>query len=251
MKNQYFGDLSDYKKYSILRFLGDGGLLRICICWMLTEDDGGTDGRHTQYLSDGNTWRKYDPPVFDLLFENVVAREERRIEAVEESDLLTNTNFLSERLTDDLTQRQAYFAALHRLLDDVDIVFLDPDNGLETKSTLQGKRNSNKYLYWSELDELIGRDHSVLVYQHYTRTERAAFVRNMALQMLTRYTVATVFVVRTRHTAFFLIPAARHERSLRRALEKLADTWGEHIAPSAHTAHGAQSLRSASQLELL
>jgi hypothetical protein len=41
MKNQYFGDINDYRKYGLLRILSDEGSMRTGVCWMLTRDDGG------------------------------------------------------------------------------------------------------------------------------------------------------------------------------------------------------------------
>jgi hypothetical protein len=43
MKDQYFADINDYRKYGLLRILGEG--LRVGVCWMLTKPDGsGDDG---------------------------------------------------------------------------------------------------------------------------------------------------------------------------------------------------------------
>jgi len=39
MKNQYFGDINDYRKYGLLRLLTDGGDIRTAVCWMLTPGD--------------------------------------------------------------------------------------------------------------------------------------------------------------------------------------------------------------------
>ena len=40
MKNQYFGDINDYRKYGLLRLIAKKTGLKIGICWMLTPDDG-------------------------------------------------------------------------------------------------------------------------------------------------------------------------------------------------------------------
>lgn len=64
MKNQYFGDINDYRKYGLLRALrseGDGSLL---VAWMLTPEDGGRDEGLRSYLDDPDTWAKYDPELF-------------------------------------------------------------------------------------------------------------------------------------------------------------------------------------------
>jgi hypothetical protein len=44
MKNQYFGDINDYRKYGLLRGLSNRGEIRTAVCWMLTTDDGRGDG---------------------------------------------------------------------------------------------------------------------------------------------------------------------------------------------------------------
>ena len=35
MKNQYFGDINDYRKYGLLRILTNGGEVDTAVCWML------------------------------------------------------------------------------------------------------------------------------------------------------------------------------------------------------------------------
>ena len=40
MKNQYFGDVNDYRKYGLLRVLQREANLRCVVAWMLTPDDG-------------------------------------------------------------------------------------------------------------------------------------------------------------------------------------------------------------------
>jgi hypothetical protein len=44
MKNQYFGDINDYRKYGLLRMLQSSGGGRLLVAWMLTPDDGSRDG---------------------------------------------------------------------------------------------------------------------------------------------------------------------------------------------------------------
>jgi hypothetical protein len=35
VKNQYFGDVNDYRKYGLLRVLTNGGEIKTFVCWML------------------------------------------------------------------------------------------------------------------------------------------------------------------------------------------------------------------------
>jgi hypothetical protein len=44
MKNQYFGDENDYKKYGLLRMLAGEVKMKTAVCWMLTPDVEVGDG---------------------------------------------------------------------------------------------------------------------------------------------------------------------------------------------------------------
>ena len=39
MKEQYVGDVSDYRKYALLRALSQSGTIKVGVCWMLTLPD--------------------------------------------------------------------------------------------------------------------------------------------------------------------------------------------------------------------
>ena len=67
MKNQYFGDEFDYIKYALLRRLSLCGETATAVCWMMTPDDDGQDGRLTNYIEEHTKWRKLDPTLFDRL----------------------------------------------------------------------------------------------------------------------------------------------------------------------------------------
>lgn len=67
MKHQYVGDINDYRKYVLLRALSAGGANRIGECWMLTPDDGGTDGNKLGFLQQPDRFRHFDPELFDIL----------------------------------------------------------------------------------------------------------------------------------------------------------------------------------------
>jgi hypothetical protein len=61
MKNQYFGDTNDFRKYGLLRILQSRGNGRLLIAWMLTPDDGSRDGGFRSYLQDPGAWVRYAP----------------------------------------------------------------------------------------------------------------------------------------------------------------------------------------------
>ena len=65
MKNQYFGDVKDYLKYGLLRCFAASGL-ELGVCWLLTRDDGSTDGSDRRYLEQPSL-REHDPALYDFL----------------------------------------------------------------------------------------------------------------------------------------------------------------------------------------
>ena len=89
MKNQYFGDIHDYIKYGLLRQLSGHGKLSTAVCWMLTQNDERQDGRRIAYLREPESWRGFDPPLFDCLRSAVLDRNLRDVEILENSGLLS------------------------------------------------------------------------------------------------------------------------------------------------------------------
>jgi hypothetical protein len=66
VKEQYVGDVNDYRKYALLRALADGGRTKIGVAWMLTPPDGRPDGNMLAYL-EKPSFRTFDPGLFDLM----------------------------------------------------------------------------------------------------------------------------------------------------------------------------------------
>lgn len=237
MKNQYFGDIGDYKKYSILRAFALQGALRVAVCWMLTEDDSRSDGQKIQYLSQQDKWRHYDPHVFDLLHRLVIVECQRSITHVEQHELIPHAVFLSDILVDDRLERERFFNKLTLLSSAADMVFFDPDNGLETASTKYGTRNSSKYLYWNELVSTYAKGVSVLVYQHYIRESHDQFVARLAASLLNRTAAPEVIAIRPRKTPsmYFLIPQATHRNSIEQCVSSLSNQWDGELQINTYT----------------
>lgn len=224
MKNQYFGDVNDYRKYGLLRILA-GGALRTGVCWMLTPDDGRTDGRRIQYLDAPDTWRKYDPPLFDCLRECVRVEGARSVLNPRLPALLPRTDFHAALLTDSPGERREYFANMLAQFRDADLVFFDPDNGLEVASVPRGRKNSSKYLYWDEAAATFAAGHSVLVYQHFPRVEHSAFIARLAAEMRARTGTSEVRWFSTSYVVYFLAGPARHAAHFGRQARSMAETW--------------------------
>ncbi len=95
MKNQYFGDINDYRKYGLLRVLSSEGEISTGACWMLTPSDGRTDGGKLEYLDQRGKYRNFDPYLFDHLFRCIKVEGERDVRLVENADILPETTFFT------------------------------------------------------------------------------------------------------------------------------------------------------------
>lgn len=233
MKNQYFGDINDYRKYGLLRYLSRKGAFTTAVCWMLTPDAPcNADGQKLAYLEQPERFRPHDPELFDLLHHKVIVRGVRNIHTAILAKILPGAWFHSDIVHDDMRRREAFFADfLHRAYG-AELVFFDPDNGMEIASTPYGARNSSKYLYWRELEETWRQGHSIIVYQHFPRIERTGFTTNVATRMKDATGVQAVYVFSTFNVAFFLLLQPEQEKEITPRVAFLAKMWNTQISLS-------------------
>ena len=180
MKDQYFGDVNDFRKYGLLRSLAIPDCLRLGVCWMLTDNDGGNEGNKRDYLTDRNAYRRHDPPLFDFLSGCVVRESDpvvnRNVHKLDGEQILPHTTYFARGLLDNLNSRNQYFAEMLCHFRDCDLIFFDPDIGLEIQRPTRGNAGSSKYLYFAELVDAFRQEHSLLIYQHFPRSQRAGCV---------------------------------------------------------------------------
>lgn len=225
MKRQYFGDINDFHKYGLLQILCQERKLKLGVCWMLTPDDGRNDGSRTGYLSFPSRWRAYNPQLFDFLLARVGGSRKRDIRLLQTHRVLPRAEFHTQQLTDSDGERQLYFSVMQKKFARADIIFFDPDNGFEVRSIRRGSRKSSKYIYWHEVSDVYRTRHSVLVYQHFPRENRARFVAARAATLRRKTGALEVYSFRTAHVAFFLAPQPRHAECFRRAALRVQETW--------------------------
>jgi len=229
MKNQYFGDINDYKKYGLIRQLTGFGQISTDVCWMLTPDDLRPDGHRIHYLLEPEKWRHYDPSVFDHLHEHTIKRKHRAVNNLEDNGILPNCKFYSEIVQDDACQRTGYLQRFLEFAHDSDLAFFDPDNGMEVKSVRLGRRNSSKYLYFSEVQKAFSAGHSLLVYQHLPPKPRRPFVSELAGRFRSVTDVSRVYLYWTQFVVFFLIPQPSHEKLFLERNGRIAEVWKKQI----------------------
>lgn len=223
MKEQYVGDVNDYRKYALLRALAGEGR-GIGVCWMLTPPDGGADGNKVDYLQQ-TEWARFDPPLFQLLRSIVGKPCRRRLIEIEESDILPSAVYFGRVLTDVREERGRYFDEARHKFKYCDLVFFDPDNGLEVASKPKGHRHSAKYIYWDEISAVYAAGQSVLVYQHFPRQNRRAFIDRLAGRFGDETPGATLWAFCTAHVAFLLAAHPRQREALSMRVREAAVRW--------------------------
>ncbi len=229
MKNQYFGDVNDYRKYGLLRTLLSETELSHTLCWMLTPSEGRSDGKFVDYLASPERWQHLDPPLFEFLRTTVHEHGIRAVAEIERSSLLPRTTYHSPIVPDNRTGRDRYFADFRDIARASDFVFFDPDNGLEVKTVSKGRRASSKYLYWDELENTYRNGHSILAYQHFPREDHKRFTARMAAECTQRTDSPWVGAFSTTNVLFLLIPQPRHASALRGAARRVGTTWSGEI----------------------
>ena len=185
MKNQYVGDIGDYGKYALLRALASR--YSIGVNWYLTPDDGRSDGKFTDYLTreedslDGELFQMLKGILFSA--EGRVLDENRNIFTIEGSGILPNAVFFNEEInfskaTDRKSYRADWVSRSLDTLDQPDIIFLDPDNGLEVKAVPPTRKHGNKYVTYDEAQQYYDRAKvALIIYNHRDRSPKDEYIK--------------------------------------------------------------------------
>jgi hypothetical protein len=173
MQNRYVADIGDYLKLAILRALSSG--CRLGVAWWLYPDEThNTDGRHIGYLNHAAKWRHYDAHLFDALGQ-IVSSGRRHVRALEAANVLPGAVFHCEPIPSHgavIQRRQArheWFQTVLAVFLEADLVFVDPDNGLEPAGFSHGSAKAGKSVTLHELRKLRRPGRCLIVYHHHTR----------------------------------------------------------------------------------
>ena len=164
MQDNYIGDIGDYGKYGLLREVC-AGALSLHVNWykvIPSKIGKQNDGKYINYLSNPQFYREYDPTLFDSLHKIVIEERDRRITRIEQENLFAATYF-SAALGGD---RKAWHSQALNMSKNADVIFLDPDNGLETTKMHQTDAATEKHVKWTELKDYYSRGQNVILYQH-------------------------------------------------------------------------------------
>jgi hypothetical protein len=186
MQHRYVGDVGDFAKYALLRRLA-GTLgereVRLGVIWCLypNETHNG-DGRHISYLHHPD-YAELDPQLLATL-RHIVASGRRSIDAVADAEILPKGTIFCDapvclskstqsKREDRLRHRTTWLERCLGLTETAELIFFDPDNGIEVASVPRYHPSAGKYIYWDELEPFWRRGQTLLIYHHLNRTQSA------------------------------------------------------------------------------
>lgn len=128
-------------------------------------------------------------------------------------------------------EREAWRDGLLRAAKEADLVFLDPDNGIEVPSKPVGRKGSSKYVTWDEIEGLWNAGSSLLIYQHFPHEPHDTFVQRTAEDLRSRTGADFVEAFRTPHVLFLLAAQDCHVQKFVNNISLLAERWNGQIEP--------------------
>ena len=198
MQNRYVGDVGDFGKYGLLRWLcGMTGpalreeeRLRLGVVWYLNSPEDNRDGDRIDFLNNTpvncRRFRKCDPELYEKL-RDIVENKNRFVAATREKRILpwdsiyfntkVHNNHARELARDNWLNDAIYITSA------ADIVFLDPDNGIASKEKEKRVSYSPKHVYMKELIPFIERGQSLVIYHHAARVSSEMQILYLTLRL--------------------------------------------------------------------
>ena len=253
MQDRYAGDLGDFLKFGLLRWLAPPGRPaspRLGVVWYRTANEThNADGKHIAYLDPVHRssayFRKLDPDLYERLG-RVVAGERSTAGLASASLLDAGTRFFGDLLdfadlpvtarTAHLERRRSWVEQALAATDGREIVLADPDNGIRSTGHMAPSywTKAVKYAYLDELAAFAAQGQSLVVYHH---ADRSASVEEQARRRLADIArevpiepVAAVRASRGTTRLFLVAAAAAHAGYLTDRLTALADSpWDKEL----------------------
>ncbi len=240
MQNRYAGDVGDFGKFGLLRCLVGGSNFSLGINWYLFTDEGhNQDGKYINYLNDSR-YEKCDNDLHKKMAE--VVSSERSVKRLESANLFNCETFFFSESNDFYslyrgntnankdkrrTLRENWNKNAVKALSKSNVVFLDPDNGLEVKSCQNlNQKKSGKYAYFEEIKHHHAGKKFTVIYHHLNRHKdhgtHSQQIQNRADQLQLKINPShKVFAIRYHPyspRAFFIIASQEIEEYIDKAL---------------------------------
>lgn len=182
MKLQYLGDSKDSFKWDYHNYLVEAlGYSQLVISWMMTPDDGGTNGR---------TPPEKFPAREEILHLCKLLRANRNLALLLDMPRMTEAHytvgFHNSDMGQNCTGRDGHTADTEPNSDKV--LFIDPDNGFEPE-----RKPTDKHVRYTDIDRIIqsvSPGSVVTVFQHHRRRKFPEDYARISERLLSGYSTA-------------------------------------------------------------
>ena len=196
MQDKYVGDVGDFGKYILLNTIvehSDHGVI-LGVNWYYVQRDEGanTDGNHTDYLTKANessvSYENCSPLLYSKLA--TIVDHNRRLSEIENARVLAPETLFHRKPipiprhngdSRSRREREEWYEASKRKLYEADIIFVDPDNGIQPIRTRKDQVVSIKYAFYDEIEQYYRLGKSVIIYNHRDRRPQEEYEAKIIL----------------------------------------------------------------------
>ena len=197
MQNKYFGDIHDFYKYLFLKRISEH--FSIGIHWCLISDDNSKDGN--KKLTEKENEK--DSVLFSLLTGSI----DKNVKNIK-SYFPKRTKYFDTILQDSILDSTYQKNAFEKLCKQ-EIIFFDPDNGLEVSST--NNKNKFKYLSYDILENFWNNGNSMIIYQHLARDKMYLEDKIKTItELLNCHKIGNINVIRKGNVDYIFIIQKKH-----------------------------------------
>ena len=236
MQDRYAGDIGDFGKIGLLKALQAQGL-SIGVNWYLVEPmDTERKSDCTYKQEDGKYLIPEKLQVCDTLLAEKLTKiaksDHRSIRSLEQGNFILNARYYSEPVS--VAGREEWHKKALDLLNDLDIVFVDPDNGMLVKSVGKKSVKSVKYTFYEEVRDYVRRGQSVLIYNHRSRKQETQYFHEICYKLqeatgITETDILKITFPKCSVRDYLAVPASMEQRekieTAFTAMER--GVWGE------------------------
>ncbi len=233
MQDQFVGDIGDFGKYGLLRWLTGVTSpdceqnLRLGVVWYYHRKKG-SGGNQISYLDDID-FNLCDPELH-ITLADMVKNDRRSVAEVECSGILPKNTLHHRDEIRNSTSRQDWLKKAAAKIRQADLIFLDPDNGFRHCE----EKQSSQHIYVNDLNEFASKN--LVVYHHLNRTPHTIQFRDWFRQIRGQFNTGPIWALRHQHKgigrAYFLLGNDRSQQLIEERLKSFFNSpWAKHFMP--------------------
>jgi hypothetical protein len=222
MRSGYVGGVGDFGKFALLRHLMRSRRLAVYFCLSNANGDESGQARYFDYLRQPDKFQHLAPDLFAQLVRLEASRGEGAdpLLALRSSGVLGDATFIRHRVPKQVSLRPAWSEMLVNLVGDADLVYLDPESGIE------GNRLTNRHIALAEIAALRQRNRVVVV--GHRQSGRRAEVKYLADRMKS-LGCESVEIVRLRLVAPYLFVILDQDEIMSDVTSAFVKRWGNWV----------------------